>query len=86
MKIVLVELANGDQEYFESTRDALLFAKEKEAQEKNSVDLVAMTTDNDLIDVTILYGQELRLMLRSVDNLTGWLKSGAREEEQQNDL
>lgn len=73
-KHIFVELDSGDQEYFDTPYDAFKFAKEKEMQRKNSVEYVAIG-DFYECDGTIYNGQQLRNIIRSLDNVTVWLRA-----------
>lgn len=79
MRIVVVELDTGDQEYFDTTYDAFKFAREKEAVRPHSVDFVAVGEFETEDDHIVWRGQDLRLMLRSLDNVTGWIRAGYGE-------
>jgi hypothetical protein len=71
---VLVELDNGTQEFFETAYDGFKFAKEEEARRRGSVEYVAVGEFYDQ-EGSIYMGQELRHLLRSLDNVHGWLKA-----------
>jgi hypothetical protein len=73
MRLVVVELDDGEQEFFDSPIEGFRFAKQKEKERKHSVEYVAIGEFYD-DDGTIYSGQMLRMMLRSVDNISGWMK------------
>lgn len=75
MKFIVVELDDGVQELFESTYDAFRFAKAQESQRSHSVDYIAIGTFEEE-GQTVIYGQELRKMLRSVDAVESWVRAG----------
>lgn len=83
-----VELSSGEQHYFDQVYDAFKFAKVQEAQETNSVELVAVGGDikgpeDELIffmdQITIYRGQRLRHLIRSLDNVQTWVKTQIEE-------
>ena len=81
-RMILVELDTGEQGFFDESREAFKFAQAKEVERTHSVEYVAIAENFDSLDVdiTLIYGQELRLILRSVDNVNEWIKSGKTEE------
>jgi hypothetical protein len=74
MRFVVVELDDGEQEFFDSPIDGFRFAKKKEAERRHSVEYVAIGEFYEEDDGSVYTGQLLRTMLRSVDNINGWLK------------
>lgn len=91
-----VELESGEQEYFDSPYQAFKFAKQKEQQHRNSVALVAVSDDfgdttnmEELLlkmeSVTTYRGQQLRYMIRSLDNVTEWLRAQIENAEEEDD-
>lgn len=76
MRLVVVELDDGEQEYFESTYKAFKFAHEQEAVRPHSVDFVAIGEFESDDDHVVWRGNELRILLRSLDNVTGWIRTG----------
>jgi hypothetical protein len=73
MILVVVELDDGEQEFFDSPIEGFRFAKKKEQQRRHSVEYVAIG-DFYEDEGTVYSGQMLRMMLRSVDNISGWMK------------
>lgn len=71
---VLVELDDGLQEFFETPYAGFKFAKEQEARRKGCVEYVAVGEFYEN-EGTIYRGQELRHLLRSLDNVYGWLRT-----------
>jgi hypothetical protein len=71
---VLVELDDGVQEFFETAYDGFKFAKEAEQRRRGSVEYVAVGEFYES-EGSIYAGQELRHLLRSLDNVHGWLKA-----------
>jgi hypothetical protein len=75
----LVELEDGTQEFFDSPYFAFLFAKIHEDASTNSVSYVAV--GDFWNDVGMVYrGQELRYLLRAIDNTKSWLKDSSEED------
>jgi hypothetical protein len=77
-KFFLVELDNGEQEFFDAPYDAFAFAKRCENKRRNSVEYVACGSfygEADEVDGVVYRGQFLRFMLRSLDNTVGWVKT-----------
>jgi hypothetical protein len=82
----IVELDDGRQEFFTTRYEGFLFAKDMESERKHSVEYVAVIPDVPIPDLMVwlredspMYvfrGQELRYMLRSVDNVIGWIYAG----------
>lgn len=79
-----VELESGEQHYFDQVYDAFKFAKAQEELERNSVALVAVgddyqAADDELIffmdQVTIYRGQRLRHLIRTIDNVSTWIRT-----------
>jgi len=74
----LVELDNGEQEFFDAPYYAFRFAKVHEDARRGSVEYVAIGTfDDDEGDDIVYTGQWLRLMLRALDNEMGWIEAVA---------
>jgi hypothetical protein len=76
MKFVVVELDTGEQEFFENSYQAFAFARKHEAVRPHSVDYVAIGGFETEDDFVVWRGQELRLLLRSLDNIRGWVRAG----------
>lgn len=76
-RFYLVELDNGDQQFFNSPYEAFTFAKQCESKRRNSVEYVAIGSfyNKDEAEGTVYKGQYLRYMLRTLDNTVAWLKS-----------
>lgn len=83
-----VELETGDQFYFETAYDAFKYAKVQERHLRNSVAYVAIsqgTFEEEQIDldkatqVTVYRGQQLRLMIRALDDTTSWIRTQLEE-------
>lgn len=74
----VVELDNGEQEFFDSPYLAFKFAKRHEDTRRGSVEYVAVGFfyDEDA-DGTVYRGQQLRHILRALDNPVAWLKTVA---------
>ncbi len=71
---ILVELDSGEQEFFERPYDAFKYAKEKENLRHHSVEYLAI--GNFYTEPGVVYrGQELRHLLRSLDNTHAWIKA-----------
>ena len=73
MRVVIVELANGEQQFFNRLADGFRFAKEQENKHRHSVDYVGSFDDDE--NTMVFTGQSLRWLLRSVDNLPMWIKA-----------
>lgn len=73
----LVELDNGEQEFFDTPYLAFQFAKKCESNRRNSVEYVACGSfyGEDEAEGVVYKGQYLRYMLRTLDNTVAWLKS-----------
>jgi len=85
-----VELETGDQFYFENAYDAFKYAKIQEGAHKNSVAYVAIGRDyvegeevdlEEATKVSVYRGQQLRLMIRSIDATTQWLRTQVEEQK-----
>jgi hypothetical protein len=72
----VVELDNGEQEFFDSPYYAFKFAKVQEEARRGSVDYVAigMFYDEEA-NGTVYRGQQLRYILRALDNPVAWIKT-----------
>lgn len=77
MRYTIVELDDGTQEFFERPADGFRYAKQQEEKRKHSVEYLAVGEFYDADDGIVYRGQLLRTMLRTVDNVTGWIKSGS---------
>jgi hypothetical protein len=75
VNFAVVELDNGDQYFGDTPYEAFKFAKEREAEKPNSVEYVALGEFYERDDGLIYSGQELRHLLRALDNVIGWLKT-----------
>lgn len=76
LEFVVVELENGDQTFFDSVYDGFLYAKDEENKQRNSVAYLAVGTFWNEDDVARVYrGQQLRYLLRLIDNINGWIKA-----------
>lgn len=84
-----VELATGEQEFFQTPYEAFKYAKSAEEQERNSVALVGVSGEYDAPDeelffmmdqVTIYRGQRLRHLIRSLDNVQVWIRTQIEEQ------
>lgn len=87
-QFIFVELDNGEQEFFDSIYHAFKFAKIHEDARRNSVEYVAIGSfygDEDETEATVYKGQQLRYMLRALDNAKGWLKAVAEVLNEQDD-
>lgn len=73
-KWIIVELDTGEQEFFDQLVDAFRFAKAQEKKRRHSVELVGEFNYDPRLD-RVYTGQDLRWILRSVDNVTTWMKS-----------
>jgi len=76
-KFALVELDTGEQEFFDSSYDAFKFAKKQEDSRRHSVEYVAIG-DFWIEDGIVYRGQQLRYMLRLLDNLNAWIEESRR--------
>lgn len=78
---VFVELDSGEQEFFDSPYEAFKFAKTKEGQRKNSVEYVAI---GDFYEDSgnVYRGQQLRNLIRSMDNVVVWLRTQMESNEE----
>jgi hypothetical protein len=85
MRAAVVELDDGTREWFDDVRQAYHYAKEQEQKRRHSVEYLAIANDFDSMDtdVMVLRGQELRITLRSVDNIQGWITGSRNELESQ---
>ena len=72
---VVVELDSGIQEFFESSYEGFVYAKEQESRKKNSVEYIAIGEFYSA-DGRIYKGNQLRHMLRMLDNVKGWVRAG----------
>ena len=70
---VIVELDTGDRQFFERLSDGFRYAKTQESRRHHSVEFVGLFSEDDVLG--IYQGQELRWLLRSVDNVKQWVKS-----------
>lgn len=77
MRYTIVELDDGTQEFFERPADGFRYAKQQEERRRHSVEYLAVGEFYNTDDGIVYRGQLLRTMLRTVDNVTGWIKSGA---------
>lgn len=75
MKLVVVELDTGEQEYFETSYDAFRFARLKETERPHSIEFVAVGEFLTADDHVVYRGNELRILLRSMDNVTQWIRA-----------
>lgn len=72
----VVELDNGEQEFFDSPYYAFKFAKMHENARRGSVEYVAVGYFYDEeADGTVYRGQQLRYILRALDNPVAWIKT-----------
>lgn len=74
----LVELDNGDQEFFDSSYQAFSFAKQQEAKKPGSVEYVAIGLfygDDEEVDGTVYKGSLLEAMIGALDNTNRWVTS-----------
>jgi len=85
-----VELETGDQFYFENAYDAFKYAKIQEHEHRNSVAYVAISKDyvegeeidlEEATQVSVYRGQQLRLMIRSLDNTQAWIRTQLEEQK-----
>ncbi len=85
-----VELESGDQFYFENAYDAFRYAKLQEREHRNSVAYVAINLgqlEEEEIDldqatqISVYRGQQLRLMIRALDDTTAWIKTQLEEQK-----
>ncbi len=74
INFVIVELDDGEQHFMETPYAGFKFAKEQEGRRKGSVEYIAIGEFYHE-DGMIYRGQELRHLLRSLDNVTGWLRT-----------
>jgi hypothetical protein len=81
MRFVLVELDDGDQEFFDTAYEAFRYAKKKENERKHSVEYVAIGEFLEDDDYTVYKGQALRHLIRSLDNVTSWVRTVRHENE-----
>jgi hypothetical protein len=72
---VFVELDNGVQEFFDTPYAGFKYAKEAELRRRGSVEYVAIGEFYNDQDGTFYRGQELRYLLRSLDNVNAWLRT-----------
>jgi hypothetical protein len=79
MKIVVVELDTGEQEFFDRPTDAFRYARDQEDIRHNSVEYVAVGEFWGDTPDHVYCGQSLRTLIRTVDNLNGWVKSGKND-------
>lgn len=76
----VVELDSGEQEFFDAPYQAFKFAKTHEDARRGSVEYVAIGSfygEEDEVDGTVYRGQQLRHLLRALDNPVAWLKAVA---------
>jgi hypothetical protein len=79
----VVELDSGDREFFYSASDALRYAKKHEEQRRHSVEYLAVAKGESIDgEITVYRGQELRFMIRSLNNVRAWIRTGAHYEEE----
>ena len=72
MRWILVELDDGTQEFFSHLTDAFRYAKRQEERRRHSVEFVG---DFYETHERIYSGQDLRWLLRSLDDVNQWMKS-----------
>lgn len=81
----IVELDDGRQEFFTTRYEGFLFAKDMESARRHCVEYVAVIPDvpdftlwleEEDSPMCVFRGQELRYMLRSIDNVIGWIYAG----------
>lgn len=82
MRFVLVELDDGEQEFFDTTYEAFRYAKRKENERRHSVEYVAIGAFTSDDDHTVYKGQQLRYLLRSLDNVSQWIKIAREKYEE----
>lgn len=71
-----VELTSGEQFFTDTPYEAFRFAKQQELRKRNSVEYVAIGQFyDDQANERVYKGQHLRYILRSLDNVQGWLKA-----------
>lgn len=72
-----VETTNGEQEFFETPYAAFRHAKQQEERKRNSVEYVAVGSfyGDEETEGRVYRGQHLRYILRSLDDVQGWLKA-----------
>lgn len=71
MHWVIVELDSGEQHYFNRLADGFRYAKEQESKRRHSVEFVG---DFYEYNEQVYSGQNLRWLLRSLDNVSTWMK------------
>lgn len=76
MRYTIVELDDGTQEFFERPAEGFRYAKQQEDKRRHSVEYIAIG-EFYAEDGVVYRGQALRIMLRTVDNVTGWIKAGS---------
>jgi hypothetical protein len=76
MRLVVVELDTGEQECFDTTYEAFKYARKQETVRPHSVEFVAIGEFQTADDHVVYRGNELRILLRSLDNVEGWLTAG----------
>jgi hypothetical protein len=77
MRWVLVELDDGTQEFFDALYDGLAYARKIEDRRAHSVEHVIVVdgVEHDEQTFHVYKGQELRYLLRALDNTYQWLKT-----------
>lgn len=89
-----VEMESGEQLYFDNPYEAFKYAKQQEEKARNSVALVGISSDYDGPDdeiiffmdqVTVYRGQRLRHLIRSLDNVTTWIRTQIEHAEEVSD-
>lgn len=76
MRYIIVELEDGTQDFFDTTYEGFKYAKEHETRKPHSVAYVAVGEFETEDDHVVYVGNVLRIMLRSLDNIHGWLRAG----------
>jgi hypothetical protein len=74
ISFAVVELDDGEQEFFDTPYQAFKFAQKAEQRKTHSVEFVAIGQFYSE-DGRIYRGQQLRHLLRTLDNVQGWLKA-----------
>lgn len=74
MRFIIVELDNGEQQFFDRMADGFRWAKEQEDKRRHSVEFVSEFINDE--SIRMYTGQDLRWLLRSLDNVQAWIKSG----------
>lgn len=84
----VVELDNGEQEFFNSPYHAFKFAKKHEDTRRGSVEYVAIGSFygyEGTDDGTVYRGQHLRYILRALDNPMAWIRAVVEALDDQED-